>query len=327
MAALVGYPVIAIANTVFLTLSLKTVIVPLSELRRPRLNITDYTDFSGSAADLATLAIACSKDFGLPVDPDKTNERLVRYYVSEGVIDRPDRVGRDAAYGYRHLLQLLTARRMLQAGGALSVIGPHNSTATTKALEEGLAKPLPTAAELLVSSFLQSKAEGKPIARTSPNPGLMDFVARSRPSKTPPPGPSIVDVLDEVRRIRSDWLAEVGKFQALEQGFQASARRADDSFQMVREMAQMRALETAQAARHEIGHEIREEILQALRGLQRRMDELHDRQEQQERWAQALHRLTTQNDQILQRLDELMGKVCPSAAAGQSKPPVKPTGN
>jgi ABC-type transporter Mla subunit MlaD len=57
------------------------------------------------------------------------------------------------------------------------------------------------------------------------------------------------------------------------------------------------------------------------------MDELHDRQEQQERWAQALHRLTTQNDQILQRLDELMGTVCASAVAVQSKPPVKPTGN
>jgi ABC-type transporter Mla subunit MlaD len=52
------------------------------------------------------------------------------------------------------------------------------------------------------------------------------------------------------------------------------------------------------------------------------MDELHDRQQQQERWAQALHRLTTQNDQILQRLDELMGTVCASAVAVQSKPPV-----
>jgi hypothetical protein len=155
----------------------------------------------------------------------------------------------------------------------------------------------------------------------------MDFVARSRPSKTPPPGPSIVDVLDEVRRIRSDWLAEVGKFQDLEQAFQDSVRRADASYRVAQEMAQMRAQEAAQAARHEIGHEIREEILQALRGLQRRMDELHDRQEQQERWAQALHRLTTQNDQILQRLDELMGTVCASAVAVQSKPPVKPTGN
>jgi hypothetical protein len=51
------------------------------------------------ATDPAALAIACGKDWALPLDPDKTNERLVRYYVAEGITDRPDRVGRDAAYG------------------------------------------------------------------------------------------------------------------------------------------------------------------------------------------------------------------------------------
>lgn len=163
------------------------------------MNISDYASFSGSATDLAALAIACGKDWDLPVDPDKTNERLVRYYVSEGVIDRPDRVGRDAAYGYRHLLQLLTARRMVQAGAALAAVGAHNSTSTTRALEEGLSTPLPTAAELLVRSFMQSKHERAP--------GVMAAQAASaampRPSKVAPPGPSIVDVLDEMRQMAS----------------------------------------------------------------------------------------------------------------------------
>jgi hypothetical protein len=154
--------------------------------------------FSGNAAELAALAIERGRMYGLPVDPDKTNERLVRYYVAEGVLDRPDRIGRDAAYGYRHLLQLLTARRMAQAGMSLAVIAGHNQSALTRALEQGLDQPLPTQAELLVGSFMQRKpAPSRPASRTAP--GLPNS-----PS-TPPamlPSMALPDVLDEVRRFK-----------------------------------------------------------------------------------------------------------------------------
>jgi len=278
------------------------------------LNISDHTDFSGSATDLAALAIACGQDFGLPVDPDKTNERLVRYYASEGIIDRPDRVGRDAAYGYRHLLQLLTARRMLQAGAALSVIGPHNSTATTKALEEGLVKPLPTAAELLVSSFLQSKRDGVPAPRSAMGSAPMASSAPSRSFKSAPPGPSVVDVLDEVRRIRSEWVSEIYKLQALQQpmqrqdavvqGVEESMRRAHD------------AVHLAKATRQEVHELVQRELHQALQGFQQLIEA---------RWEQALERLNAlndQNNQILRRLDELQGRTKDYAGAhpGSSGP-------
>ena len=173
------------------------------------MNLQDHTHFSGSASDLAALAIVCGKDWGLPVDPDKTNERLVRYYVTEGIVDRPDRVGRDAAYGYRHLLQLLTARRMVDAGTALSVIGSHTSTATTRALEEGLTKPLPTAAEVLVSRFMQGKRESSVATVAASQPAV-------RPAKSTPPGPSIVDVLDEMRHMRAESLAELAQISTLQ---------------------------------------------------------------------------------------------------------------
>jgi hypothetical protein len=252
------------------------------------LNISDYTDFSGSATDLATLAIACGKDFGLPVDPDKTNERLVRYYASEGVIDRPDRVGRDAAYGYRHLLQLLTARRMLQAGTALSVISPHNSTATTKALEEGLTKPLPTAAELLVSSFLQSKRDGTPVPRgnlgstptTSSNP--------SRPSKPAPPGPSMVDVLDEVRRMRGEWTAELARIRDLHHAIGQLGSQVDHGIHLADHAVSLAASVTRDVDR-----------LGAV--LQAGMDRL----------TQLGSHLTRQNEEVLKNLHELMDRIPP----------------
>jgi DNA-binding transcriptional MerR regulator len=252
------------------------------------LNISDHTDFSGSATDLATLAIACGQDFGLPVDPDKTNERLVRYYASEGIIDRPDRVGRDAAYGYRHLLQLLTARRMLQAGTALSVIGPHNSTATTKALEEGLAKPLPTAAELLVSSFLQSKRDGVQVSRVVSGSTPPASSTPGRPSKPAPPGPSIVDVLDEVRRIRDEWIAELSRIRDLQHEVGHLSSQVDRGIHLADH-----AVTQAESARREVDRH------GAM--LQAGMDRI----------AQLGSHLTRQNEDVLRKLHELLDRVPP----------------
>ena len=97
-----------------------------------------HRKFSGNASELAEKAIECATNFGWTVDLDKTNERLVRYYVTEGVIDRPDRQGRDASYNFRHLLQLLTARRMVEHGMSLNVIGRHNTLAPPRVWKRAL---------------------------------------------------------------------------------------------------------------------------------------------------------------------------------------------
>ena len=46
----------------------------------------------------------------------------------------------------------------------------------------------------------------------------------------------------------------------------------------------------------------------------------------EQRWAHTLHGLTSQNDQILQRLDELLDKVSACSVDDQSKPFEDPTG-
>lgn len=161
------------------------------------MNFRSHTAFTGNAGNLATLAIDCGRAFGLPVDPAKTSERLVRYYVSVGVLDRPDRVGRDAAYGYRHLLQLLTARRMAQAGTPLSVIAEHNRSAPTKVLEDELAEHPPATAERPVSRF----KGGHALAVNEPQ-------ATMRYRSTPAPM-ALPDVLDEVRQLKDEWMNEI----------------------------------------------------------------------------------------------------------------------
>ncbi|HZJ09143.1 MAG TPA: hypothetical protein VFD39_05570, partial [Trueperaceae bacterium] len=43
---------------------------------------------------------------------DPVNQRLVRHYATQGLLDEPLKEGREARYLYRHLLQLLVVRRL-----------------------------------------------------------------------------------------------------------------------------------------------------------------------------------------------------------------------
>lgn len=74
--------------------------------------MNETTEHSGprrfSIEDLSALS-------GLPV-------RTVRYYIQEGVVDRPEGVRRGAWYEHRHLEQLLAIRRWQAAGLSLDRI-------------------------------------------------------------------------------------------------------------------------------------------------------------------------------------------------------------
>ena len=123
-----------------------------------------------------------------------------------------------------------------------------------------------------------------------------------------------MDVLDEVRRIRSEWVSEIYKLQALQQpmqrqdalvqGVEESMRRAHD------------AVHLAKATRQEVHELVQRELHQALQGFQQLIEA---------RWEQALERLNAlndQNNQILRRLDELQGRTKDDAGAhpGSSGP-------
>ncbi|PZV09759.1 MAG: MerR family transcriptional regulator [Leptolyngbya sp.] len=54
---------------------------------------------------------------------EPVNPRLVRYYTTQGWLDKPLKQGREARYTYRHLLQLLVLRRLLAEGYSASSIG------------------------------------------------------------------------------------------------------------------------------------------------------------------------------------------------------------
>jgi DNA-binding transcriptional MerR regulator len=77
--------------------------------------------------ELLAAANALLPEFAPEQPHGKTNERLdertVRYYQSEGVVDRPTGYsGTAALYTYRHLLQLLTIKRLQSQGLPLRAI-------------------------------------------------------------------------------------------------------------------------------------------------------------------------------------------------------------
>lgn len=65
------------------------------------------------------------------------NERLIRYYTTLGLLDRPAELrGRTAYYGVRHLLQLLAIKALQAQGAPLQEIQATLSGRTQSELEE-----------------------------------------------------------------------------------------------------------------------------------------------------------------------------------------------
>ena len=68
--------------------------------------------------------------------------RSVRFYVSHGLLDRPEGTGTAATYGYRHLLQLLAIKIRQREGQRLEVIKKEMKELAGDALERRVATTL-----------------------------------------------------------------------------------------------------------------------------------------------------------------------------------------
>jgi DNA-binding transcriptional MerR regulator len=68
--------------------------------------------------------------------------RAVRFYVSNGLLDRPEGTGTAAIYNYRHLLQLLAIKIRQREGQTLDVIKREMREITGDLLERRIAQSL-----------------------------------------------------------------------------------------------------------------------------------------------------------------------------------------
>lgn len=68
--------------------------------------------------------------------------RAVRFYVSNGLLDRPEGTGTAATYNYRHLLQLLAIKIRQREGQTLEIIKREMRETTGDLLERRIAQSL-----------------------------------------------------------------------------------------------------------------------------------------------------------------------------------------
>gem|GEM_PF-623812 len=209
---------------VMLTITLSAVIVtfnngnlrdPLGAIHKEIFNMIKYpellpNDFQGNADALIVKAQEVAKTLNLDQEATEGNERLLRHYVSMGVVDKPSREGRDALYGFRHLVQFVAARRLLAEGFPLAKIAKYTGAVPTDALTAYLEKPDRTSeAELLVAAFRSELPELK----------LNTTITASRKVAPPKPlqsiatGMGMVDVMHEMRDMEQRVRVQLNEMQ------------------------------------------------------------------------------------------------------------------
>jgi DNA-binding transcriptional MerR regulator len=153
-------------------------------------------DFQGGADALIAKAHEVAKTLNLEQEASEGNERLLRHYVSIGVVDKPTREGRDALYGFRHLVQFVAARRLLAEGFPLAKIAKYTAAVPTDALTAYLDKPdRASEAELLVAAFRTEAPMRSETTRSSRR------TTAPKPLSSVATGMGMVDVMHEMREM------------------------------------------------------------------------------------------------------------------------------
>jgi DNA-binding transcriptional MerR regulator len=116
------------------------------------------------------------------------NERLIRWYVTVGLVDPPlSRRGRVARYGRRHLLQLVAVKRRQAVGQSLAEIQAELAGATDETLAAVACVPDGRHAAESLAPVAPSRFWARPPARrdlaAGARPGEQDLAAAERPGQ------------------------------------------------------------------------------------------------------------------------------------------------
>jgi len=90
--------------------------------------------------------------------------RAVRFYVSNGLLDRPEGTGTAATYNYRHLLQLLAIKIRQREGQTLDIIKREMHETTGDLLERRIAQSLAPALGARADAAVTQTDDQRPFA-------------------------------------------------------------------------------------------------------------------------------------------------------------------
>ena len=143
-----------------------------------------YSHWQGTAAELADLIQTLLTKVGLDDESVIPNERLVRNYMQLGILDRPERSGKESYFGARQVIEFLVARKLIRDGWPLAKIGEFNRT---HELGDLLAlfpesRPMTEAEKLVTQLRFESKQlleNSKPMKSATSTSGSPTFLMHS----------------------------------------------------------------------------------------------------------------------------------------------------
>lgn len=139
-----------------------------------------YLDWEGTASELAAVVSSISRYLNIMDDDVTPNERLVRHYAQQGVLERPERRGKEAIFGFRQIVEFLAARNLLRDGWPLAKVAEFNRAAELDQLLDLLPKKhKPNRAQELVAKFQRRTTPTEPLADRQSSIRSPSFLARS----------------------------------------------------------------------------------------------------------------------------------------------------
>lgn len=146
-----------------------------------------YRDWRGTAAELAAVAEGVLGGMGA-ADDVTPSERLVRHYAQQGVLERAERHGKEAIFGFRQLVELVAARQLLRDGWPLAKIAEFNRATGLDGLLELVPDGHgPNRAQELVAMF-QRGDQALPHGPPPPEPAVPSAPDAAMPGGGPLPG-------------------------------------------------------------------------------------------------------------------------------------------
>jgi DNA-binding transcriptional MerR regulator len=130
--------------------------------------------FEGSASELAMQVSAVLDELGLTETELQPNERLIRHYVQQGILERPERRGREAVFGFRQMVEFLAARRLIRDGWPLAKVAQFNRSAEMGQLLDLLPeRRSQNKAQDLVSRFQRAAPRSAPAPAPMASPKVL----------------------------------------------------------------------------------------------------------------------------------------------------------
>ena len=94
----------------------------------------DFKSWQGTAEELVATIAEVVGETPVPANEFAPNVRLLRHYQSIDAVDRPERRGKEANYGFRHLLQTMVVRNLVLDSWPLAKIAKMTQGASDEEL-------------------------------------------------------------------------------------------------------------------------------------------------------------------------------------------------